>query len=387
MTCGLMTLSLSTYDFINPTKIPPEPLNMKLIKALPAAKTAWILLPAMALTMGACGRDTDSDKGAEEQDETINVKTASVEEREVADIVTLTASVEADKINNISSNSPNRIKQILVDEGMAVSKGQKLVVLDDVNTTSYQLQVDNAKANLRNVETDYNRAVELLKIGGGTRQQVDMMELQLVNARNTLASAERALRNVQENTVLTAPVSGVVTARNYDPGDMTVSLPVLTIGTVNPVKAVVNVNESDFAKVHTGMPAILTLQSYPDEQFSGKVTLVAPTVDAASRTFGVEVTVPNPSGRILPGMFGRIELNLGSSRSAVVPDKAVEKQRGSGNYFVYVVKDGKAIWTQVEIGRRLGDSYQILSGIEPDEQVVVSQKSKLTSGSAVKVVK
>lgn len=387
MTCGLMTLSLSTYDFINPTKIPPEPLNMKLIKALPAAKAAWILLPAMALTMGACGRDTDSDKGTEEQDETINVKTASVEEREVADIVTLTASVEADKINNISSNSPNRIKQILVDEGMAVSKGQKLVVLDDVNTTSYQLQVDNAKANLRNVETDYNRAVELLKIGGGTRQQVDMMELQLVNARNTLASAERALRNVQENTVLTAPVSGVVTARNYDPGDMTASLPVLTIGTVNPVKAVVNVNESDFAKVHTGMPAILTLQSYPDEQFSGKVTLVAPTVDAASRTFGVEVTVPNPSGRILPGMFGRIELNLGSSRSAVVPDKAVEKQRGSGNYFVYVVKDGKAIWTQVEIGRRLGDSYQILSGIEPGEQVVVSQKSKLTSGSAVKVVK
>lgn len=382
-----MTLSLSTYDFINPTKIPPEPLNMKLIKALPAAKAAWILLPAMALTMGACGRDTDSDKGTEEQDETINVKTASVEEREVADIVTLTASVEADKINNISSNSPNRIKQILVDEGMAVSKGQKLVVLDDVNTTSYQLQVDNAKANLRNVETDYNRAVELLKIGGGTRQQVDMMELQLVNARNTLASAERALRNVQENTVLTAPVSGVVTARNYDPGDMTASLPVLTIGTVNPVKAVVNVNESDFAKVHTGMPAILTLQSYPDEQFSGKVTLVAPTVDAASRTFGVEVTVPNPSGRILPGMFGRIELNLGSSRSAVVPDKAVEKQRGSGNYFVYVVKDGKAIWTQVEIGRRLGDSYQILSGIEPGEQVVVSQKSKLTSGSAVKVVK
>lgn len=357
---------------------------MKLLKILPFAS----ILPALMLS--ACGGKESSDASAGSEadtEEIFTVKTATVEQRDVDDIVTLTASVEADKINNISSNSPNRIKQILVDEGMNVSKGQRLVVLDDVNTTSYQLQVDNAKAALRTVEADYNRAVELLRIGGGTRQQVDQMELQVVNARNALASAERALRNVQENTVLTAPVSGVVTARNYDPGDMTASLPILTIGTVNPVKVVVNVNESDFAKIHTGMPATLSLQSYPDEEFSGKVTLVAPTVDAASRTFGVEITVPNPSARILPGMFGRIQLNLGTAPSAVVADQAVEKQRGSGNYFVYVVEDGKIRYSQVQLGRRLGDTYQILSGVEPGQQVVISQKSKLTDGAKVKVVK
>lgn len=354
---------------------------MKLLKILPFSA----IIPALMLS--ACGGNDSSAAAETEADEVFTVKTATVEQRDVDDIVTLTASVEADKINNISSNSPNRIKQILVDEGMNVSKGQRLVVLDDVNTTSYQLQVDNAKAALRTVEADYNRAVELLRIGGGTRQQVDQMELQVVNARNALASAERALRNVQENTVLTAPVSGVVTARNYDPGDMTASLPILTIGTVNPVKVVVNVNESDFAKVHTGMPATLSLQSYPDEEFSGKVTLVAPTVDAASRTFGVEITVPNPSGRILPGMFGRIQLNLGTAPSAVVADQAVEKQRGSGNYFVYVVEDGKIRYSQVQLGRRLGNTYQILSGVEPGQQVVISQKSKLTDGAKVKVVK
>lgn len=354
---------------------------MKLLKILPFSA----IIPALMLS--ACGGNDSSAAAETEADEVFTVKTATVEQRDVDDIVTLTASVEADKINNISSNSPNRIKQILVDEGMNVSKGQRLVVLDDVNTTSYQLQVDNAKAALRTVEADYNRAVELLRIGGGTRQQVDQMELQVVNARNALASAERALRNVQENTVLTAPVSGVVTARNYDPGDMTASLPILTIGTVNPVKVVVNVNESDFAKVHTGMPATLSLQSYPDEEFSGKVTLVAPTVDASSRTFGVEITVPNPSGRILPGMFGRIQLNLGTAPSAVVADQAVEKQRGSGNYFVYVVEDGKIRYSQVQLGRRLGNTYQILSGVEPGQQVVISQKSKLTDGAKVKVVK
>lgn len=353
---------------------------MKPIKSTSLA--ALILM----LALSSCG-GKEKAATAEEENVKLNVKTATVEERDVADIVTLTASVEADKINNISSNSPNRIKQILVDEGMVVKKGQRVAVLDDVNTTSYQLQVDNAKANLRNVELNYNRAAELLKIGGGTRQQVDQMELQLVNARNALASAERALRNVQENTVLTAPVSGVVTARNYDPGDMTGSLPILTIGTVNPVKVVVNVNESDFSRVHTGMPAELTLEAYPNEKFIGKVTLVAPTVDANSRSFGVEVTVPNPTNRIIPGMFGRLELNLGNAMTAVVPDKAVEKQRGSGNYFVYIVRDGKLVYSQVELGRRLGDTYQILSGVEPGEQVVVSEKSRLTNGAAVNVTK
>ena len=93
---------------------------------------------------------------------------------------------------------------------MRVSKGQKLAVMDDVNTSTYQLQVDNAKANLRNIELNYKRALELYNIGGGTKQNVDQMETQLINARNTLASAERTLRNVMENTVLTSPISGVV---------------------------------------------------------------------------------------------------------------------------------------------------------------------------------
>ncbi len=355
--------------------------NMKLKRFL--VRSLLLLLP---LSLACCSGDKDKNK--DEEDEKLpTVKIATVGEENVADIQILTATVEADKVNNISSNAPNRIKQILVDEGMMVSAGQRLVVLDDVNTTSYQLQVDNARANLRNVEVNYNRALELFKIGGGTKQQVDAMELQVVNAKNALASAERALKNVQENTVLTAPVSGVVTARNYDPGDMTGALPILTIGTVNPVKVVINVNESEFSRVKKGMHAGVTLESYGEEVFPGTVTMVAPTVDQASRTFGVEVTVPNPGGRILPGMFGRVELNLGTAQRPVVPDKAVEKQRGSGNNFVYIYKDGKVTYSMVELGRRLDDRYEVLSGVNPGEQVVVSEKSKLKNGASVELQK
>ncbi len=349
-----------------------------------------ILLTSAALALilfGACSGADKSEKDSK-QDTAPVVKTMQVNDREVNQIGNYTATVEPELINNISSSAPNRIKQILVDEGMRVSAGQRLVVMDDINTTSYRLQLDNAKANLRNIEVDYNRALELYKIGGGTKQQVDQMETQLVNARNAVASAERTLRNMNENTVLTSPISGVVTARNYDPGDMTGSLPILTVARTQPVKIIVNVSESELSKVRRGMPAIVTFDTYGNEIFNGTVTLVSPTVDHASRTFGVEVTISNSDNHILPGMFGRVELSLGTARRVVVPDKAVVKQPGSGNHYVYVYNtDGTVSYNKVELGQRLGDSYELISGVEPGSTVVVSGQSRLANGMKVKVTK
>lgn len=337
------------------------------------------------LTLGACSGSEKQDKNVKEESAPV-VKTMLVNDREVNQIGNYTATVEPELINNISSSAPNRIKQILVDEGMRVSAGQRLVIMDDINTTSYELQVDNAKANLKNVEVNYNRALELYKIGGGTKQQVDQMEIQLVNAKNALASAERTLRNMRENTVLTSPISGVVTARNYDPGDMTANLPILTVARTQPVKIVINVSESELAKVKRGMPAIVTFDTYGDEIFNGTVTLVSPTVDHSSRTFGAEVTLANSDGRILPGMFGRVELSLGTARRVVVPDKAVVKQPGSGNHYVYVYnQDGTVNYNKVELGQRLGDSYELISGVEPGSTVVVSGQTRLANGMKVRV--
>lgn len=345
-----------------------------------------LCLATIALT--ACtGKDEKADSKSNEENIPA-VKVETVESRVVDQLGTYTASVEAQIVNNISSNMPNRIKQILVDEGQRVSAGQKVVVLDDVNTFSYETQVDNARANLKNVEVNYNRALELFKIGGGTKQQVDAMEIQLVNAKNALAQAERTLRNARENTVLTSPISGVVTARNYDPGDMTGNLPILTVARVQPVKIVINVTESELPRVHKGMPADIRFDTYGDELFKGVVSTVMPTVDPQSRTFGVEITLANADGKVLPGMFGRVTLNLGKADRVVVPDKAVVKQQGSGNQYIYVYNsDGTVSFNQVQLGQRLGSEYELLSGVEPGSQVVVSGQARLANGVKVKVTK
>ena len=144
------------------------------------------------------------------------------------------------------------------------------------------------------------------------------------------------------------------TISNYDPGDMTGALPILTVAQINPVKVVINVNESQLSTIHKGMPVDLTFNTYGDEVFKGTVSLVMPTVDAASRTVGVEITLPNSDGRVLPGMFGRATVSHGQASHVVVPDRAVVKQQGSGDHYVYVLKgDGTVSYNKVELGQRI----------------------------------
>lgn len=341
------------------------------------------LIVSGILVLTSCNsKDTSTTT---QEDEKPVVKIEKVYSQEVAQVGNYTATVEPELINNISSSTPNRIKEIFVDEGFKVAKGQKVAVLDDVNTTTYETQVANAKANLENIKINYNRAVELLRIGGGTQQNVDQMQLQLTNAENALASAERTLKNVQENTILISPINGIVTARNYDPGDLTGALPIVTVAQVNPVKIVINVPESELSKVSKGMPAQVTFDTYGDEIFEGKVNMVSPTVDTNSRTFGVEIGMNNSDGRILPGMFGRVKLQLGTSDHVVVPDRAVVKQPGSGNHYVYVYHNGTVNYNKVELGQRIGSAYELISGVESGDTVVVTGQTRLADGITVEI--
>lgn len=328
---------------------------------------ALMLLPMLA----ACGSRQDETAPTDTDERAIvDIDRASV--RSVPESRSYTANVEAENLNNISPAMANRIRRIHVDVGDHVSRGQVLVELDAATA-------DQQRISLENTETEYNRALELLRIGAGTQRSVDQLKAQLDAAR-------AQYRNTMDNTVLRSPISGVVTARNYDDGDMTGQLPVLTVGQVTPsVKVTINVNENDLSRVSRGMPVDITFDAFPGESFSGKITRLQPAVDVATRTFQAEVSVANPGGRILPGMFARADINLGEHQRVVVPDRAVVKQTGSNGKYVYVYHNGTVSFNKVELGQRLDDAYELISGVNDGDTVVITGQTRLADGAAVRI--
>ena len=337
---------------------------MKIKRLLPIAM--------LVLALASCS-NKDEKETTQVKEELPIVEVVTIGEEAVKQTSEYTGTVEAFKTNNISSNSGARIKRILVDVGSRVSRGQRLVILDDVNIAQQQI-------NLANLKRELDRAKELVKIGGGTQQQVDQLQAQYdANAR--------AIRTMQENTVLTSPVSGVVTAKNYDAGDLPAGLPVLTIEQQQPLKVIVNVNETEYPKVRRGMPVTVKFDTYGEETFQGQVYLIHPTVDATSRTFAVEVAITNRGDKVRTGMFARVNFNFGSSHSVVVPDRAVQKQVGSGVRYVWVYQGGEVELREVELGQRLEDRYEIKGGLAAGSQVVIAGASRLTDGAKVQLKK
>ncbi|KAA6310823.1 Cation efflux system protein CusB [termite gut metagenome] len=300
------------------------------------------------------------------------VKLANVTARPVGQIQEYTATVEPEAKNNIAPAMPVRIDKILVEVGDRVSKGQKLVEMDSANLRQTKFQLDNQRK-------EFNRINELYKVGGVSKSDLDAMEM-------ALDVTETAYKNLSENTSLLSPISGIITARNFDSGDMfSGGVPVLTVERIIPVKLKINVSESYFTKVQKGASAIIKLDVYGEEEFIGKVSLIYPTINSATRTFPVEIKLDNKDLRVRPGMFARVTLDYGTLNRIVVPDVAIVKQAGSGDRYVFVYKNGKVSYNKVELGRRMGSEYELISGVPNNAQVVTAGQARLLNGMEVEI--
>ena len=337
-------------------------------------KSFQIAAVLVAAMLGACsGGEKKETEGASAVSEKPVVKLATVNARDVAQLEEYTATVEAEAKNNIAPTSPGRISQIFVEVGDYVRKGQKLVQMDASNLTQLKLQLDNEKK-------EFDRVDELYKVGGASKSEWDAAKMSL-DIRTT------SYNNLLENTQLVSPINGVVTARNFDNGDLysSTAMPVLVVEQITPVKLLINVSEPYFPMVKKGMAVSVKFDVYGDETFEGKVSLPYPTIDAATHTFPVEVTLANANQRVRPGMFGRVTMDFGTKNRVVVPDQAVVKRAGSGDRFVYVYNNGKVSYNKVELGRRMDTEYELVSGVENGAQVVTAGQARLTDGAEVEV--
>lgn len=336
------------------------------------ANQRLFLLPAIMLVLLASCSGEKKNTVVEEAKPKVKLETVHVQS--VDQTQEFTATVEPNIINNIAPQAPGRIQKLEVEVGDRVRAGQLLAIMDETNLRQTKVQLENQ-------ELEFKRIDELYKVGGASKSNWDALKTQLEVTR-------ASYKNLEENSKLISPIAGVVTARNYDSGDLyTGATPIYTVEQIRPVKLIVNVSETYFTYIKKGQDVDVKLDVYPGEIFKGKVSLVYPTIDASTRTFPVELKIDNSDERVRPGMFARVTLNFGILDHIVVPDLAIVKQPGSGDRYVYVYENGKVLYNKVELGKRLGDRYEILSGLTDGNRVVVSGQTRLVNGIEVEVVK
>lgn len=333
-------------------------------------KKILMMIAAAAMTAGCTGKRTTASAPEENR---VLTRGVVAEETAVRLIEEFTSEIEPYRENDVTpAASGVHIDRILVEVGDAVREGQLVVSLDPTQYTQQLVQ-------LQTIESDYNRLLPVYEAGGISAQQIEQARAQLDVQREVVA-------NLKKNIEVRSPISGVVTARNYESGDLFAQQPILHIMQIDPLKVIVNISEQFFPQVKVGMPVDLYVDIFPGEIFAGRVSLIYPALDAATRTFKVEVTVPNGAGRLRPGMYARTSFDMGGKTGVMVPDVAVQKQVGSAERYVYViVGDTVAERRSVEVGRQIGDRVDILRGVTAGEQVAVTALSKLFDGARVEI--
>ena len=327
---------------------------------------------AVIMTAG-CGNT--SSKKTETVEVTVADPTVSVAQvfvREVPQEAVYTSTVQAYVKNNIAPQMAGRITKINVEIGDFVKEGQILAEIDKAQLLQAQLQLQNQEVELQRLKSLYEE-------GGLSQSDYDAIQMQY----NVLKTQ---VENLIDNTTLRSPINGVVTARNYDVGDMyAMSMPIFTVEQIVPVKLLVGVSETDYSKVKKGDSVVVTADAIPGKTFYGKVNRIYPTVDPATRTFTVEVKIDNNYKTLRPGMFVRATINFGTNTNVVIPDVAVVKQQGSGERFVYVLNaDNTVTYKKVVLGRRMGAEYEVLEGLEDGDRIVIGGLLRLKDG--VKVI-
>lgn len=335
-----------------------------------------IIYVAAAVMAVSCGNNNsktaEQPQAAEVRLPNVTIMAASYKDVPQSDVYT--ANVEAYAKNNIAPQSPSRIQKIYVEVGDFVRAGQIVAKMDEVS-------LNQSKLSMANDSLEYSRIKKLYEQGGVSKSDFDAMELKYNVTRSQY-------QNLLENTILRSPVSGVITARNYDQGDMYGGSPIYVVEQITPVKLYVGISEMDYTRVKKNDTVTLTADALLGKTFTGRIARIYPTIDAATHTFTAEVNVANSDRLLRPGMYARVTVNFGSNHSIVVPDDCVVKQQGSGVRSVFVLQaDNTVKEVVVTLGRHFGTEYEILSGISEGDNVVVKGQTSLKNGSKVNVQK
>lgn len=360
------------------------------------------------LLVTGCGRKKQPDTA---QSEAVPVEVVKAKKDALVETTVVTGKLEAVASSDVvPGGQPGKVEKVNVRVGQWVKKGQTLVVLENTvleaavrqaeqSVITAESALEQANIDYNKKKADYERSKTLFeqgaipKAGQAGLETAEIAyktaEQSLKQARAALEIARAGLVTARENyadAFVKAPISGVVTAVNVDPGELaSTAVPVVSVADLGKVEVNATVAEDMVNILHEGDEVEVKVAAVSPEPFTGKVTSIAPAADRDSKAFPVEIRIDNPEGKLKPGMFAEINFTRKHPESIVVPKDAV---LGSGTRSdVWVVEDGKAKRRQVEPGASNGEQVAIISGLKEGEQVVITGVKSLQEGVKVEIKK
>ncbi len=354
---------------------------MKYIKTISALLIGGIILSACS-SKARNTTTTSSDPAPATEKVAVPVKIMTLSKTKISRTIDYTASILPFEEVNMAPSTPGRIDKIYVEVGDKVNKGDNLFLMD--RTQLYQLELQ-----LSNLQKDLSRIDTLLKSGSAKQQQYDQMKTQFDVTKTNVDF-------MKENTLLKSPFYGVVTGKYFENGEMYSGTPttqtgrsaVVTVMQVNPLKINVSISEQYYPLIKKGMKATVTADVYNGEKFTASVYRISPTINSASRSFIVELELPNKNDLLKPGMFVRVSMDLGEVETFVVPANTVLVQEGTNIRYVFVEDNNSAKRIEVLIGKRFDDQLEIISEtLKENDKLVTEGQSKLINGEKIEIIK
>jgi RND family efflux transporter MFP subunit len=289
-------------------------------------------------------------------------------------------------------------KERPLQEGDHVGVGQELAALRGSDSrqklAEAQAALGEALAARHQGQIEYDRSSRLVHSGAVAKAELDTAKARLdaTSARTAAAKARvDEARTAVDDAQLRSPLNGVVVKRNIEVGALaSPGVPAFSIADTQSVKVIFGVADVELEGLQVGSPQAITTEAHRGRRFEGSITRIAPTADARSRTFEVELTIPNPDGELKPGMIASLKLiqKAGAGTVAVLPLNAIVRSVAHPDQFaVYVVDDTSHVaLREVEVGDFLGNQIPIRKGLSDGDQVVVMGASLLSDGETVQVI-
>ena len=327
----------------------------------------WVL--AAAFIVAACG-GKQQQQVVEQRAQL--VETAPLAMSDISRELEFSTTLQGWQTLNVSPSITGKIEHIYVEVGTSVAAGANLVRMD-------QNQYTNTKLTYTNLGVEMQRMESLRESGAVSQQVYDQTRLSYEQTKESLEFLEK-------NTFVKAPFAGVISAKNYEDGELYSGQPILVLTQIYTLKALIAIPESYYPNVKKGMAVTLTSEIYPGETFPATIDIVYPTVDPASHTFQARLRIPNSGLRLRPGMYVRTKMSMGMARAMVVPYQAVLKLTGSNDRYVFLDEGGTAKRVFVTLGQRFDENIEVISDeLHEGDRLVVVGQAKLVDGSKLNV--